>query len=807
MTTSQENFKLAMRNAGIEPPATIEADGKLHRFTVADDKPRSENGWYVFHGDGSLPAGAFGCWKRQVNETWSGKEYRTLTTEEKAAYSAKMEAIKQQREQEQIARRVECISKAQSMLKSAKEPDASHAYLTKKGIKPFGAKQLDDLLLVPIRKNKELTGLQIITQDGTKRFLSGTEKHGAYLAIAGNGDTVYLCEGWATGCTIHEATGATIIVCFDCGNLEPVAKEIKAKGPEYKLVVCADNDSQTEGNPGVTKATEAALLVGCLLAVPIMPPDCGGTDYNDLHQSAGLDEVKRQLSLAVEPQQRVQGEAGEPSFSIKGIPNLAAEYKNPLTDAVDRLAKLSALEYDQVRKDEAKALGVRPGTLDAAIKAAQKEKDQKSDTPFHEVEPHPEPVDGDKLLADLLATVKRFIVCEHHTAVATSLWIAMSWFVDVIRVAPLAVITAPEKQCGKTTLLELIGRLVPRPLTSSSISPSALFRSLDLWKPTLLIDEVDACLKDNEELRGLLNSGHTRTSAYTIRCVGEDHTPTMFNTWGCKVLSGIGHVADTLMDRSIILELRRKLPHESIDRLHHATESFFHDLSARLARFSEDNASKVGTARPPLPQELSDRARDNWEPLLSIAIIAGGDWLQIGTAAAEKMAGCASVSPTIGAELLTDIQDIFHQKDADRISTTDLIQALVSDEEKPWRTYNRGFQITPRQLSTKLKGYGVYTKTIRIGNGTHKGYEKDQFKEVFSRYIPTPPSKRVTRSQCNDSNVLTPLQKSNRSDLVTFFESANYIESKECYLVTDKIPPSQEKEVFDLTNSNFEVTP
>jgi putative DNA primase/helicase len=138
----------------------------------------------------------------------------------------------------------------------------------------------------------------------------------------------------------------------------------------------------------------------------------------------------------------------------------------------------------------------------------------------------------------------------------------MTWFIDVIQVAPLAVITAPEKRCGKSLLLSLFGQLVARPITASNISPAALFRSIDAWNPTLLIDEADAFMKDNEELRGLLNSGHTRDSAYVIRIVGEKFTPTKFNTWGAKALAGIGHVADTLMDRAVILELRRKLPHE-----------------------------------------------------------------------------------------------------------------------------------------------------------------------------------------------------------------------------------------------------
>lgn len=417
-----------------------------------------------------------------------------------------------------------------------------------------------------------------------------------------------------------------------------------------------------------------------------------------------------------------------------------------LASEVIRLAKLSPLEYDKVRKDEAKVLGVRPGTLDASIKSARKE--EVNNLPFEDVEPWHESVDGSALLATIAATIKRFIICEPHTETAAALWITMCWFMDVVQVAPLAVITAPEKRCGKSLLLFLLGRLVPRPLMSSNISPSALFRSIHLWQPTLLIDETDACLKDNEELRGLINCGHTRDSAFTIRCVGDDHTPNKFNVWGAKALAGIGQVADTLMDRSIILELRRKLPHESVERIRHAEPTLFRDISSKLARFANDNRDCVRLARPDLPSSLHDRAQDNWEPLLCIATVAGGEWYRTGVAAALKISGNADQSLTIGAELLLDIQAAFIRKKVDRIGSADLIFELCSDDESPWATYNRSYPnaIKPRQLANKLKGYGIHSKTMRIGMNNVKGYELNQFTEAFSRYVPSP-SVSVTTSQ------------------------------------------------------------
>jgi len=251
---------------------------------------------------------------------------------------------------------------------------------------------------------------------------------------------------------------------------------------------------------------------------------------------------------------------------------------------------------------------------------------------------------------------------------------------------------------------------------------------------TLLIDEADAFMKDNEELRGLLNSGHTRDTAYVIRTVGENFTPTKFNTWGAKAIAGIGHVAGTLMDRAIVLELRRKLPHEKVERIRQAEPALFDELRSKLARFAEDYHEQIRQVQPSLPPSLNDRAQDNWEPLLAIATIAGSEWLQIGIKSALKLSGGESVSQTIGTELLSDIQEIFNERKVERISTANLIQALCIDDERPWLTFNKGIQITPKQLAGKLKNYGIQSKTIRFGYETAKGYEREQFEDAFVRY-------------------------------------------------------------------------
>lgn len=413
---------------------------------------------------------------------------------------------------------------------------------------------------------------------------------------------------------------------------------------------------------------------------------------------------------------------------------------------IKRLALLSLIQYDRKRKAEAKKLGISVSVLDKLVSAVKR--NEIDDSGFTDVEPWEHPINPTELLNDISTIIRRFIICTKETADVAALWVSMTWLIDVIQIAPLAIITAPEKRCGKTQLLTILSKFSYRPLSASNISSASLYRCIEAWQPTLLLDETDAFLKDNEELRGVINSGHSRDNAYVIRTVGDDHTPKRFSTWGAKALSGIGHLSDTLMDRAIILELRRKLSHESVDRLRHVEPDLFVTLTRKLARFANDYREQVRLARPILPEALNDRQQDNWEPLLAISECAGSEWLDRAKRAALKLS-TSDKSVSVNNELLADIQEVFETRNVSKISTADLIEALVSDDEKSWATYNRGKQLTPKQLANKLKGYGISSKTIRLGYGTAKGYERDQFTDVFERYLPQHP--QILSSQSNIS--------------------------------------------------------
>ena len=774
-----EEFKHAMRAAGLVPPAQIIADNTLHRFNVADDRARSANGWYVLHVD-KLAAGAFGCWKRGISGTWSAKKLQKITPAEKTAYTTKIEAMKQQREEGRERIQTDCRTWCTDTWAKASDATNEHPYLKKKCVNAFGLKTFKDSLLVPVLDMQGLIhGLQFIAADGTKKFKTGTNKVGHFFRIGLTKDkTIIICEGYATGASIHQATGHAVVVAFDAGNLLPVAQSIRSKYPDMKIIIAADDDSSTKGNPGLTKATEAARAVNGLLAIPTFPNNRGpkDTDLNDLSRLAGPEAVKACIEAAVLPT----------SANDETLSEAESGSKARSVDAeIQRLAALSIIEYDQVRTRVAKMLGIRPNILDMAVKNARKGNVNER-LLFINTEPWPELIDASALLNDIAVIIRRFIVCNEEVANAAALWIAMTWFIDDVQVAPLAVITSPEKRCGKTQLLSLFGRLSSRAITASNISPAALFRTIEEWTPTLLLDEADSFIKDSEDIRGILNSGHTRDSAYVIRTVGENFIPSKFSTWGAKALASIGHLADTLMDRAVVLELRRKLPDENVESIRYAKPKQFDELRSKLARFAMDFSEEVRSARPSLPNSLNDRAQDNWEPLLAIAMTASDEWFKKGTAAALKLSDVENASQTIGIELLSDIQKIFKDKQVDRVTTTDLITALSADDEKPWKTYNKGLPITPRQLANKLKTYTIHSKTIRIGDDTAKGYEKSQFADAFSRYVPINTPTSATTSQVNNISDLDKLSAVTQLYPVADENPPNNLISKESDVVTDK---------------------
>jgi hypothetical protein len=418
----------------------------------------------------------------------------------------------------------------------------------------------------------------------------------------------------------------------------------------------------------------------------------------------------------------------------------------PPSDAkiIASLASMNPMEYDRVRVEKAKKLGVQVKTLDDKVKKARKADTEVGGLPFPEVEPYPEPIDPAQLFDEVAATIQKFIVLTKEQATAITLWIAMTWLMSTVEVAPLLLITAAEKSCGKSQLLDLLRRIVARPLAVASSSASFLFRAIKSWAPTLLIDEADTFIRDNEELKGLVNAGHTRANAFVGRtvAVGDNHVPMLLPVWAAKAFAGIQveiHFRDSTMSRGIVIILRRKMPQETVSRLRHADSEVFEVIASKFARFAADYSDQVRHARPQLPDELSDRAQDNWETLLAIAECAGSEWVRLSTTAALALSSASTESASTGNQLLSDIQSMFDRIGKSKISSSEMIVELAADTEASWATYNRGKPLSPRQLAKMLSVYGIQSKTVRLGHAnTPKGYDAGQFADAFARYLAPP---------------------------------------------------------------------
>lgn len=275
-------FREKMHQAGLVPPAVIEADGVLHRFHVEGDKRGTLNGWYCLHLDGRA-AGAFGSWKAGFTSTWAA-DGDHMSRAECDAFRVEIEAARRQAQAERRAEHKMRAAEARAEWNAAGPANPRHRYLGAKAVKSHGLRQRADTLLVPlIDQYGVLWNLQCIGPDGDKRFRAG--RAGGLFSPVGDltePRTILLCEGWATAATLHEETDHPVLAAMFAGNLRVVAEAARAVWPNADRVVCADNDRFTDGNPGVTKATEAAKATGAKLLIPEFPAGEPGSDFNDL---------------------------------------------------------------------------------------------------------------------------------------------------------------------------------------------------------------------------------------------------------------------------------------------------------------------------------------------------------------------------------------------------------------------------------------------------------------------------------------------------------------------------------------------
>lgn len=281
------NFLSAMAQNEIFTDAPIIPDGNLYRFHVNSDKRHTRNGWYVLYLDG-IASGAYGHWKTSISKKWCAKSRNQMSLEQWQSHLQRMEKAQRQRDEAKAMEQRHAAKRAKEIWEHAPSANPNHAYFRNKDISPFNARQRGDSIILPIIDcQNEIWSLQFIHPDGTKLLLSGGAKRARHILVNGSLNTsqILICEGFATGASLAiDHPTACVIAAIDAGNLEPVATSIRRVKRDSEIIICADDDRQTPGNPGLTKGRCAAIAAGALLASPQWPNNAPNTltDFNGL---------------------------------------------------------------------------------------------------------------------------------------------------------------------------------------------------------------------------------------------------------------------------------------------------------------------------------------------------------------------------------------------------------------------------------------------------------------------------------------------------------------------------------------------
>jgi hypothetical protein len=365
---------------------------------------------------------------------------------------------------------------------------------------------------------------------------------------------------------------------------------------------------------------------------------------------------------------------------------------------------------------------------------------------------------GEKLLRDVSAYLARFVCYpSEHARTAHALWIMHAHCMACWESTPRLFFCSPEPASGKTRALEATEPMVPAPIEAVNVTPAYLFRKVGSEDGvTILFDEIDTVFgpkaKDNEEIRGLLNAGHRR-GAVAGRCVvrGKIVETEEIPAYCAVALAGLGWLPDTLMSRSVIVRMRRRAPGEKVEpyrrREHFPIGA---RLRERLTAWARGVAEQLSGSWPQLPEGITDRNADVWEPLVAVADAVGGDWpTKARQAAVSLVAEATEREPSLGVRLLADLRTVFGA--ADTMPTDDILVGLNSMKEAPWSGL-KGGPLNDRGLATRLRQYSIKSKQIRFGHRTLKAYLRSHLEDAWKRYLPSSDNSETSETKETVSN-------------------------------------------------------
>lgn len=371
-------------------------------------------------------------------------------------------------------------------------------------------------------------------------------------------------------------------------------------------------------------------------------------------------------------------------------------------------------------------------------------------------------VDGAELLSDVRDTLTKYVVfANERQAVAVTLWIAATHAVPAWQHATRLIITSPQKRCGKSRLMDIVAGLSFSSMLCADATTAAIFRSIgkdDNQIPTLHVDEADALwgtkrnAENNEDLRALFNAGWQRNRP-AKRCVGPQQIPTDFNTFAMASFAAIGRLPDTITDRAVNIDLKRRGPGETVARFRIRRDGpKLTALRERLTGWVRDPArlAALTDVEPELPAGVEDRAADAWEPLVAIADAAGGDWSAKARAACRALSASAdNADDDLSVLLLADVRRIFADAQMPTgwagtpfLESRTLVHELRDIEESPWNDEKSDTYLTLSKLAKRLKPFGV--KPGHNAAKTARGYTLESLRDAFRRYLRPEPSERPT---------------------------------------------------------------
>jgi putative DNA primase/helicase len=482
-------------------------------------------------------------------------------------------------------------------------------------------------------------------------------------------------------------------------------------------------------------------------------------------------------------------------------PRSADEYESQ-DELIARLVALDGPSYLSERKLAAKNLNWPVSELDKIVKSKRKKSGTEDDERqggklyLQELDPWHGPVDGQALIDRLVHSIRDYVVLSYDEALGVALWILFAHAHDWFFTSPRLHISSPEKQCGKSTLLRVIGPMVPRHLGTENITGAALFRTIEAYRPTLLIDEADTFINDSEDTRGILNAGHQKDGV-VIRTVGDDYEPRTFSVWCPIVIAGIGRIPATLEDRSVQIRLHRRIAGERVKRLRLDRREHLAEIGSKAARWISDHEQSIRAGDPDLPDALSDRGRDNWRPLVTIADVINPECGERARAAAIAISGLTGDDDTsVNVMALADIWNLFEERRTDRLPTSDLVNAFNDMDERPWAEWRRGKGMSGSSLSRLLKPFKIRPKDIRFGQSVVKGYTKEVLADAYQRYVkapnapatPIPVNRTATPQHLNEINELGEIRTATNHVDVADGNGVNPLKYNDCSGVADGNP-------------------